>query len=286
MVAPFADFAVPSMLYLAFLLAGTLLIAALLYAIQPPFTQRTVYAMVPWIVSGSILHVFYQIGDAFQVRIYPGWAEPLFAAPAVYLTTFIGMGTIWLVTSVIGVQSAAVTRDRVADYLAGTGLGVALPLLGLFGWQSMDPAIGPIQIVLPVVGLLLSLVVAFVVYILLGAWRTYILAEARQVGGLLLFAHVFDGITTAIGVDLLGTGERSYLPRLIIEFARDLPTFQYIGAGWLFVVVKILVAVLVIVLFADYLSDEPRRGNLLFAVIIAVGLGPALNNFFLFSLGL
>lgn len=286
MVAPFADFAVPSMLHLAFLLAGTALVAALLYAIQVPLTQRTVVAMLPWMVSGSILHVFYQMGKAFQVQLYPPLIEPLFGAPAVYLTTFIGMGTVWLVASAIGVQSAAVTRDRVADYLGGTGLGVMIPLLALLGWQASDPAVGPVRVVLPVVGLLVSMVVAFVVYILLGAWRTWIIAEARQVGGLLLFAHVFDGITTAVGVDLLGTGERSTVPRLIIEFARDLPTFQYVGAGWLFVVVKTVVAVAVIVVFADYISEQPRRGNLLFAFIIAVGLGPALNNFFLFMLGL
>jgi uncharacterized membrane protein len=286
MVAPFADFAVPSTLYLAFLLAGSALLAALLYAVQPPLTQRTVLAMVPWIVSGAILHVFYQIGEAFQVQLYPRWIEPLFAAPAVYLTTFLAMGTAWLVVTVIGVESAAVTRDRVAGYLAGVGLGILIPLLGLLAWQAADPAIGPLEVVLPVAGLLLSLAVTFVVYVLLGAWRTYIIAEARHVGALLLFAHVFDGITTAIGVDLLGTGERSVLPRMIMDFARDLPIYEVLGSGWLFVVVKVLVAVLVIVVFADYLSERPRRGNLFFAAITVVGLGPALNNFFLFVLGL
>lgn len=286
MVVPFADPSIPPLLHLAFLLAGTAILAALLYAVQPPLTQRTVLAMVPWVVSGTILHVFYQLGEAFAVQLYPPWAAPLFGAPAIYLTTFIGMGAIWLVATVITVQSAAVTHDRVAGYLAGTGIGVMLPLLGLLAWQATDPLVGPIRLVLPVAGLLLSLVVSFVVYILVGAWRTWIIAEARQVGGLLLFAHVFDGITTAIGVDLLGTGERSYLPRLIMDVARDLPTYETIGAGWLFVVVKTVVAVLVIVLFADYISDRPRRGNLLFAAIIVVGLGPALNNFFLFMLGL
>jgi uncharacterized membrane protein len=40
-----------------------------------------------------------------------------------------------------------------------------------------------------------------------------------------------------------------------------------------------------VVTFADYVSEEPTKGNLLFAFITAVGLGPALNNFFLFLLG-
>jgi len=286
MVVPFADFAVPPLLYLALLLSGTAILAALLYAFQPQFTQRTVLAMVPWVVVGAALHVFYQMDEVFRNGLYPGWAEPFFAAPAVYLTTFIAMGTVWLVASLLARQSASELHDRVANYLAVIGGGIMLVLLGLLGWQATAPAIGPPRLVLPVVGLLLSLAVAFVVYVLLGAWRTYVIAEARTLGGLVLFAHVFDGITTAIGVDLLGVGERSYLPRLIIDFAADLPTAPYLGTAWLFVVVKTLLAVLLVVTFADYVSDYPRRGNLLFAALAFVGLGPALNNFFLFLLGL
>jgi uncharacterized membrane protein len=284
MAAPFADFAIPPLLHLGFLLAGSAVLTAVLYAVQPPLTQRTVLAMVPWVVTGAILHVFHQVGEILNTAIYPAWAEPLFAAPAVYLTTFIGMGTTWLVATAIGVQSSVVTRDRVASYLAGAGLGVMLPILVLYGYTATDPVFHPLEIVLPVAGLLVSLALAFVVYIALGAWRTYILAEARHVGGLVIFAHTFDGVTTAIGYDLLGATERSTLPRLILEFARDLPTNELIGAGWLFVAVKVVLAVVIVALFADYISDRPRRGTLLFAVIAVVGLGPALNNFFLFLL--
>lgn len=287
MLVAFRGFVVPDPLQLAVLLSGTAIVATLLYGIRPRVSQRTVLAMIPWIVAGATLHVFYQIGEQFLVRTYPPWAEPFFAAPAVYLTTFLGMGTIWLVASLVATQSAAAaSHDEVARYLAATGAGVAVTLVGLLGWQALDPAIGPLRLVIPVLGLVASLALAFVVYILLGAWRTYVIAEARHVGLLVIFAHVFDGLTTAIGVDLLGTGERSYLPRQIIEFAADLPTEAYLGTGWLFLLVKILLAVLVVVLFADYVSERPNRGNLLFAAIAVVGLGPALNNFFLFVLGL
>ena len=286
MVAPFSDFVVPSTLYLAVLLASTAILVALLWTIRPPLSQRTVLAMVPWVVTGAALHVFYQIGVAVGQSIYPGWAEPLFAAPAVYLTTFIAMGTVWLLAGVIGTASSSAAKSRVATYLGGIGFGVMLPLLVLLGWQGLDPATGRLRLTLPFLGLVLSMVVTFVVYVLLGAWRTYIIAEARHVGWLVLFSHVFDGITTAIGVDLLGATERSFLPRAIMDVAADLPTAETLGTGWLFVVVKVLVAVLVVVLFADYVSDEPERGNLLFAAIAFVGLGPALNNFLLFLIGI
>jgi uncharacterized membrane protein len=107
-----------------------------------------------------------------------------------------------------------------------------------------------------------------------------------MVGAIVLFAHLLDGISTAVGVDVLGTGERSLVPARIIEFARGLPTEPFIGAGWLFVVVKLFVAAFVVVAFADYVREEPERGTLLLAGIAAVGLGPATNNLLLFFLGL
>ena len=105
------------------------------------------------------------------------------------------------------------------------------------------------------------------------------------VGGLVLFAHLLDGISTAVAVDVFGTTERSLLPARIMEFAGILPTEPYLGTGWLFVAVKLAVASLIVVAFADYVREEPVRGNLLFAVVIAVGLGPAMNNLFITFLG-
>jgi uncharacterized membrane protein len=287
MQVPFEGFVVPPVEYAALLAVGTAVVLALLYAVQPPVTQRTVLAFVPWMVSGAALHVFYQLGELFQVRIYPELVKPLFSAPAVYLTTFVGMGAIWVISSIIGLglQSSVSGGDKVARYLGAMGIGVMLPLVGLTFWQGLDPAVGPMEPVLPLVGIIITMVLTFVVYILIGAWRTYIIAEARIVGALVLFAHLLDGITTAIGQDIIGFEERSVLSARIMEFAAGLPTAQYLGSGWLFVVVKMLLASLIVIGFADYVSEEPTRGNLFFAVIVALGVGPAMNNIFLFLLG-
>ncbi|MHB9287791.1 DUF63 family protein [Halobacteriales archaeon Cl-PHB] len=284
MVAPFDQFMVPSLPHLAILLTATAVVAALLYAIQPPVTQRVVISFVPWIVTGATLYVFYQLGDVYG-QLYPSVVAPLFSAPSVYLTTFVVMGVIWLAASMIGRANTAASRGDASQYLLATGTGIAIALFGLLVWQTAgDAAIQP-NFIAPTLGLIISAVLTFVVYIMLGAWRAYIIAEARYVGALVLFAHVLDGITTTIGVDFLGTGEDSVLPRLIMDFAADLPTYPYLGSGWLFVVVKMLVAVAIIVGFADYVSEEPTQGNLLFAFIAAVGLGPAVNNLLIFMLG-
>jgi uncharacterized membrane protein len=287
MQVPFEGFVVPPPLYAALLVVGTAVVLALLYAIQPPVTQRTVLAFIPWIISGSALHVFYLLGESFNAQIYPQLLEPFFAAPAVYLTTFVGMGAIWVLSSIIGMgaQSSTESGDKVAQYLGAMGIGVMLPLVALVFWQGQDPAVGPMEPVFPLVGIIVTMVLTFVVYILIGTWRTHIIAEARLAGALVIFAHMLDGITTAIGVDFLDIEERSLASRRIIEFAADLPTAETIGAGWLFVVVKILLASLIVIGFADYVNEEPTRGNLFFAIIIALGLGPAMNNIFLFLLG-
>lgn len=286
MVVPIAELSIPPTIHLVLLISSSVIIATLLYSIQPPMTQRTVVAFIPWVLSGAILHSLYQLGKAFQVQLYPQILEPLFSSPAVYLTIFVAMGTVWLFAAVIRPQSATVTQDEVSGFLGFIGFGVMLALLGIMGWQAADPAVGPLQLVLPIGGLLLSLLLSFIMYILLGSWRTYIIAEAGTVGGLVLFAHVFDAITLAIGVELLDIAAASEVAFLFFDFARSLPTYQYIGAGWLFVAVKALFAIAIIAYSADYIRNRPTRGNLLFAVIMIIGLAPALNNFFLFILNL
>ena len=288
---PFEGFQALSLEYTLVLLVGTVLLVALLNAIRPPVTQMTVLAFVPWMISGAALHVFYQIGELYNAQIYPPLIQPFFSAPAVYLTTFLAMGGVWVVTAILGMGRRSKTKgkDVTARYLGLTGIGVVLTLTGLLAWQGLDPAVGSeitsVERFIPVVGIIATMVLTFVIYILIGAWRTYIMAEARYVGAVVLFAHLLDGITTTIGVDILGVGERSALPARIIEFAGTLPTAPYIGSGWLFLVVKLIVAVVIVVTFADYVSEEPTRGNLFFAFVTAVGLGPAMNNVYLFLLG-
>lgn len=284
MAVPFSGFVVPDLPYLVLLGIGTLAVGALLVFFRPPVTQGTVLAVVPWVANGAALHVFYLLGRAYGVRVYPPVVEPLFGAPAVYVTVFVVAGGIWVLAVLLGQGTA--TGLTPAQFLGGTGVGVLATLVALLAWQALDPAVGPVRVILPVVGIILSGAITFVAYMVVGAWRTRIIAGARLSGALVLFAHVLDGVTTAIGADVLGVGERSYLPRRIMEFAADLPTEPYLGVGWLFLLVKMVVAIAVIAAFADYVREHPSRANLLYAVVMAVGLGPAMNNIFVFALGL
>lgn len=273
MVLP-AGLTVPPLPYLVVLVGATLLIGALLVAIEPPVDQRTVLALAPWMSLGGVLHALSQP----PIYLYSPALDPLFRAPAVYLTTFVVTGIVWLTLTMLGVRRGSdgtVTRNF---GLIGTGtLTVLLVLTAMTALRSglLDP-------VWPTVALIGSLLLAGVLVLVIALWRTPIMIRARYAAPTVIFAHVFDGISTAIGADVLGVGERSPIPRAIMEFAATLPTASAIGSGWLFVLVKIVVASAVVVLMHQYLADEPVEGSLILAVVTAVGLGPATNNFVLF----
>ncbi len=286
MVAPFEGFVVPSPAHTAVLVAGTAAVVVLLFALRPRVTDGVVLAFAPWMAVGAGLHVVYQFGLRSADGGYPPSVAPLFSAPAVYLATFLLAGLVWAGATAVAdaTRSGRDARDTVAPSLGGVGLLALLVVVasvvvrGRATGDPLDPGA-------PLAGLLVSLAVTAVVYRLLARWRPADTAATGYAGVLVLFAHVFDGVTTTIGVDLLGAGERSVLPARIMDVAAALPTAPYLGTGWLFVVVKIIVASLVVVFFADFVREEPVRANLLLAVVAAVGLGPGANNFLLFLFG-
>jgi len=258
MVLP-AGFALPPLPYLLLLVLGVGAVGYLLYRQSPPVTEPVVLGLVPWILIGAALHVLYQVGLA------PSMLRPLLGTPSVYLTTFVLAGLVWLASG-----------DRAPTVLAASGV------IGFFVVVGLVFAAGPVNLWLPLVGLVVSLFLAALVWIALRRLRPEVEITGR-VGALVLLAHSLDGVSTAIGVDVLGFGERTPASRIVLEFAGMLPTANVFGVGWLFVLVKLTVATLVVWLFADYVREEPRHGRLLLALIAALGLGPGVHNLLLYT---
>jgi uncharacterized membrane protein len=274
----FEEFVVPDAPAAGALVVGVLAVGSLLYLVRPQVSQQTVLSFVPWMVTGALLHVLYQIHTAVEATILPA-VPALLSAPSVYVTTFLLMGAVW----VAAVRHSPGQPGRVARLLAAAGVGLTVAVGGYAVWVALDRfALDP---VLPLAGLVGSLAVTGVLYAGLGRWRPEVVSAVRYVGALVLFAHVFDAVTTAIGVELLDTGERSTFPRLVMDVAADLPTADVLGEAWLFVVLKIVIATGIVWLFHDYAAERPSEGNLFLAFMAAVGLGPASHNFFLFVLG-
>ncbi|MXR41265.1 DUF63 family protein [Halobaculum sp. WSA2] len=254
----------PYLLALAVVLAG---VALGLRRRDPDFGGRHVLALVPWMCVGAAGHVLYALGAL------PSALTPLFGTPSAYLTTAAIAGVVWLV---------ALSLDRADDALA----------LGVAGAVALVPAVagvvdhglsnGTLSPALPAAGLVGGAALGVGAGALL-----YRVREPARIAGraglLAVAAHGVDGVTTAVGIDLLGFGERTPASRLIIEFAAGLPTADALGAGWLFVLVKLAVACLVVVAVAPTVREEPRYGHALLALVTAVGLGPGVHNALLFT---
>lgn len=273
MILP-TGFALPPLPYLLALLAGTLVVTALLYALEPRVDQRTVVALAPWMAVGGALHAFHQP----PIEAYDAAVRPLFGAPAVYLTTYVATGFVWVALSLVGVRRGH--DENVTRNLGLTGVGVLTVLLVLA--VVMAQRSGLLALIWPTAAVVAAAVVAAVTVLAVALWRTPVVVRARYAAPVVVFAHTLDGVSTMVGADILGIGERSPVPAAIMEFAAGLPTASLLGSGWLFVVVKLVVAAGIVVLTHEYVEEEPVEGGLLLAFATAVGLGPAVNNIVIF----
>lgn len=265
---------VPPLVYLAVLLSGAVLVGAVLWSLNPPIDQRTVVGLAPWMALGGTLHALGQP----PIELYDPLLQPLFEAPAVYLTTFVLLGVMWVVVALFDTRRGDEGNAAMHIGLVGTGvLTVVLVLAAITALRS-----DRLAIIWPSVAVFGGLVLAGLALAGIAFWRTPILIRTRYAAPIVLFAHTFDGVSTAIGKDVVGLTERSPLPRAIMDLAGRLPTAEFIGTGWLFIFVKTVVAMLVVITMDEYLAEKPTEGALVLSIIAAVGLGPATNNFVIF----
>ncbi|TKR25986.1 DUF63 family protein [Natronomonas salsuginis] len=266
-------FALPALPYLAALVVGMAVALAAVKRRRPPVTAATVTALAPWMAGGGALYALYQAG------VPPKSIAPLFGSPAVYVTTGVLAALVW-----------AAVADRPADtwestgapfVLAGSGGLVLLAAVAIAATRPTPNAVGASPFV-SVAILLVSIGVAAAVWT--GVRRRYDVHATGTVGALAVFAHTLDGVSTAVGYDLLGFGEQTPLSRIIIEASAALPTAELIGAGWLFALVKMGLGALIVVLFEEYVRAEPAEGYLLLGLVTAVGLGPGAHNLLLFAI--
>ncbi|PSP77504.1 DUF63 domain-containing protein [Halobacteriales archaeon QS_1_68_20] len=261
----------PPLAYLVGLAMGTLIVGVLLLLMRPPVRGWDVLALGSWMAVGSALHALHEIGA------FPEWLAPLFGAPAVYFTTATVAGAVWLFATV---GAAAGIFGSIPRLVGVLGANVAIVFVAFIAWQGVEG--GTLEPVWPVVALAGSMVVAAVAFVGLSLTYTEAVAVTGKAGAFVVFGHTLDGLTTAVGIDVLGVEERSPLPEAIMEFSGDLPTAAYIGSGWLFVLVKAAMALLVVSLLADYVRESESRGNLALAGVAAVGFGPGFYNMLLF----
>ncbi|MFB6110526.1 MAG: DUF63 family protein [Halodesulfurarchaeum sp.] len=249
------------------LAGGALVVGHLLRRAGVTVTGRSVLALAPWMVLGSALYALYQI------EAVPAPLAPLCSSPTVYGTTAVLAGGVWVLAS----RLPATER-----WLAGVGGVAALVPITLAGLTALRAG------TLSPAWSALSAVVAL--FLTLAIWRGFARHEPESAavlgpaGGLAVFAHVLDGVSTAVGVAVLQFGEQSPLSAFLLEVGAALPTAPYLGSGWVFVAVKAGLAVGLVWLLADMVREDPQLGNAALLVVTAVGLGPAAYNLILFAI--
>lgn len=274
MVLP-EGFALPPLLYLIPVLVVLVGTGILLWTLRPTVTDWVVVAIIPWMVAGAAGHTMYVV-DA----IPPG-IEPLFGVPAVYLTMGALAGVVWLVAEV---TSSTTTYHDPSLYLFLAGLFCAIfAIIGVISWGVSEQEL---MLTWPLVGLVLAVIVTAVGWWSLTVSFPETATLSSLTGVVVIFGHVLDGISTAIGMDILDGAERSPVADAVIWIGSQLPTSGLIGDAWVFVIVKLVLPIAVLVLFREYLDEAPSQARILLAIIAAVGLGPGVYNLLLFMVSM
>jgi uncharacterized membrane protein len=265
MILP-AGFETPPLAYLAFLVVASAAVLARLVIESPRVTERTVLALAPWMATGATSYVCYQIG------VVPPVLAPLASSPIVYVTTFVVAGTVWLLATRL--------RSDPAPHLAAAGVvGWLLPAGAALGFGARA---GGLLLTWPLAAVALAVVLTGLLWAGLRRVRPGPTGLTGGAGTLVVFGHALDGVSTAVGVEVLGFGEQTPLSRLILELGNALPIAPYVGGAWLFVAVKLALAAAVVLLLAEQVRETPTEGYLLLAAVAAVGFGPGVHNVVLF----
>ncbi|MFC4357894.1 DUF63 family protein [Halobium salinum] len=234
-------------------------------------TETTVVAFLPWVAVAAALSV---LG---KTLVLPANVVPLLTAPLVYVTAFVLGGAVWILAADHLHPDSMWSVD---EALAVVGVFMLAPITGVtlsLGGREVHPF-------WPVVAFLVAVVCTVAVWRWLDGNTPHVTAATGVLGAAVLFGHLLDGTTTLVGIDILGFAEQTPLSLRILEFAATLPTADLLGAGWLFLLVKLAVAVAVLWVVGEGMTDRPIYQHLLLGLTATAGLGPGLHNLFLYAI--
>lgn len=247
-------------------------VALLLFVMEPPVTRRVMAAFTPWMVTGAATHALYTV-DA-----YPEWADPLFEPIAVYFTVFTAAGMVWAYMTTASTISGEGNYD--AQYVAAAGLGATLVSAGFVLAQAQG---ADLSRVLPSFGgLVAALVVGGGAYLLVGYFYSKVFVHTGILGWLVVFGHSLDGVMTAVAADVFGLPPLYAAGARLYDYAGTLPVPESVGQGWLVVLAKVALALVVVSVVASLRSrrvfdDRDAVAYLVLTLVAAYGLGPGIH---------
>ncbi|MFL2521396.1 MAG: DUF63 family protein [Halobacteriales archaeon] len=264
-----SDFGIPSAPYLIGILICAGIIAMVLWKCEIRIDEDIIISLIPWMAFGAGLRVVGVMGLKEYGKLES--ISFLLGNPTVYITTFVILGCVWSVVLLL-------KRDQIAEkILMGSGLigfGTTMVVLSREGWTN--PAWS-------IVGLVVALVVSILVWEAVKRKSAEIPKVLGSTGLLVIIGQTLDGTSTAIGIDILNFKEQTPISQMILDIGASLPVANIIGVSWLFVCVKIVLAIALVFLFVDYTKEKPLYARILLIVMIAIGIGPGMHNLILYS---
>ena len=231
--------------------------------------EYIIISLIPWMAFGASLRVVEVIesggGGGRSIISF------LLGNPTVYITTFVILGCVWSIILLLKMDQIA---EKILMVSGLIGFGTTMVILSREGWSNPAWSIA---------GLVVALVVSILVWEVVRRKSAEIPKVLGSSGLLVILGQTLDGISTAIGIDILNFREQTPISQMILDIGASLPTANIIGVSWLFVCVKIVLAITLVFLFVDYTKEKPLYARILLIVMIAIGIGPGMHNLILYS---
>lgn len=253
------------------LFAATVLFGAVftwLWYLRPSVSEATVIAFLPWAAVAASLSVFAK-HSTVPVRVVPPESQLQF-----YLLVFGLAGGVWGLATTTTSETSSWT---VPEVLGLSGILLLAPIVG----ATLTPG-GTSYLLWAVAGIVVPITLTALTWDVLEAYAPRLAADAGSLERIVVFAHLFDGVTTIIGVDVLGLVEQTPFSRVVLETAATFPTAGLLGVGWAFAVLKLVFAILVIWSVNVFFKHDSRKRSILLGIAAITGFGPGFHNLLLY----
>lgn len=174
-------------------------------------------------------------------------------------------------------------RRQAATHLV-TGTAISVGVLFCLSSLLHFTGISQIQLLWPAVSGFGAIALTTIAWLTIHRFLPSVTAQAGWMGIFVVFGQAIDAVSTAVGVDVLSVSEQVPLSRAVLEFASILPTASIIGVGWLFVILKLGLAICLVWLIATDTKTSPLGTRILFLGAGLTGLIPGLRNIILYAL--
>ncbi len=260
--------------------------------------KQLVFSLIPYMLFGGALRVVEDANDIVPIGIEATVSYPLnilLISPVIYGTMFVI--TLMAILCSVKLEEMGLVK-RYDQSLVGIGVILLGSILGYLGWLVISRDYIQVYWEIAVVVLVSTTIITGGMWWFINQKGWEITSGVGEIGLVILWSQILDGVANVVGIDwvyrLTGGMQRNLVPKHpvnkgLVEIGSQFPDWitSLIGTAWLFLVVKIVAATLVIYIFdKESMDANPSWTMLLVIVIIAVGLGPGIRDLLRAVLGI